>query len=101
MNRCGSIPQLAELDHNIVFVELNIRAELPKKQPLPQHNFHKANWENMKNKLTDLNIPTGNIQEMWDYFENLIQEHGKIHTNSMFETKQPNAMGNLRFKVTL
>ena len=74
VNRCGSIPPLAESDHDIVFVDLNTRAELPKKQPQPQHNFHKADWESMKNKLIDLKIPTGNVQRMWDYFEKSLQE---------------------------
>ena len=73
VNQCGCIPPLGEADHDIVFVDLNTRATIPKKSPTTRLLYHKADWEGMAKNLNGLILPAGDIQHKWDFLESTLQ----------------------------
>ncbi len=73
INRVTTAPPLSiEADHNIVFIDVNSRAVIPKRAPQPRFIYAKADWESMRKHLAAYKLPESSVQEQWDHFESTI-----------------------------
>ena len=77
-------PLSAKADHNIVIVNINAHAEITKKIPHTSVQYHKADWDALKQDTKTyatlfLAATFPSIQSMWDDFEsnmmNLVKRH--------------------------
>ena len=82
VNRSGCIPPLAEADHEIVFVDVNTRANIPKRSPGKRYLYHKADWDSMADECQNYTVPEGNTQSMWDSLENFLKSLVEKHVPS-------------------
>ena len=73
VNRSACIPPLGAADHDIVFIDINTRAAIPKRTPSTRLQYHKADWAAMSREAEKYVVPNGNIQHMWDSFEKFHQ----------------------------
>ena len=55
-------------DHDIILIDINTRALIPKQKPTKRFTYSKANWEAIKNSLASYKLPLGNVQNKWDDF---------------------------------
>ncbi len=70
VNRVITIPPLTlQADHDIVFIDLNTRASMPKKSCKSRYLFDKADWDGMRNKMSSYRLPTSSVQGEWDDIE--------------------------------
>ena len=75
VNRVQTIPPLTSaMDHDIVFVDVNTRADIQKKSPQRMFRYNKADWEAMRTAALNLDLDGEDVQMMWDSFEQAV--HG-------------------------
>ena len=80
INRTSLVPPLTkEADHDIVFVDVNTRADIPKQVRRNRYVYNKADWEAMKEEMKTYKVPDGTAEEQWDHLEktlhSLIDRH--------------------------
>ena len=80
INRVSTTPPLSsEADHNIVFIDVNTRALIPKRTLSPRFIYYKADWDSMKDALNQYTLPKSSVQEQWNDLEstllNLMKKH--------------------------
>ena len=64
VNRVKSLPPLTEeADHDVVFVDVNSRAAVPKQQPTTKLLYDKADWDTMKQEMSDYSLPAQSVQK--------------------------------------
>ena len=72
VNRVTTTPPLtAEADHDVVFIDVNTRAFIPKR-PSPRYIYKKADWDAMRKHLEDYKLPAESVQAQWDHLEDTI-----------------------------
>ena len=75
VNRVTTVPPLtATADHDIVFIDLNTQACIPKQVRPKRYIFRKANWEGMREELDNYSVPEGDTQQQWDHFESNLKQ---------------------------
>ena len=80
INRVTTIPPLsAEADHDVVFIDVNSRAYVPRRTPTPRFMYKKADWDSMRNDLSNYTLPSGSVQIQWDHLESTIGNLMKKH----------------------
>ena len=71
INWTTSIPPLTpQADHDIVFIDVNTQASIPKQKKPDRFIYTKADWESMRDELSTYQLPDTTVQEQWDDFEN-------------------------------
>ena len=80
INRNTLVPPLTkEADHDIVFVDINTKADIPKQVKRTRYIYNKADWNSMKEEMKPYTVPDGTAQEQWDHLEkklnSLIDKH--------------------------
>ena len=74
VNRFTTTPPLTvKADHDIVFVDLNTRPHLPKQSQNTRYLYNKADWEEMRKKMSFYRLPVAPVQEQWDNLEATIK----------------------------
>ena len=74
VNRITTAPPLTvQADHDIVFIDLNTRAHLPRKPPNKRYLYNKADWDSMRNKMASYVLPTASVQKQWNHLEETIK----------------------------
>ena len=74
INRVITVPPLTpDADHDIVFIDVNTRATVPKKKPSTKFLYDKANWDSMKVSMNNYCLPQKPVQEQWNHLENFLQ----------------------------
>ena len=74
VNQVMTVPPLSnEADHDIVFIDLNTRAQIPRCTPSPRYIYSKADWESMRSELENYSLPDKPVQEQWDHLENTLK----------------------------
>ena len=80
INRVTTTPPLSsEADHNIVFIDVNTRAMIPKRTLSHRFIYNKADWDSIKDVLSQYTLPMKTVQEQWNDLEstllNLMKKH--------------------------
>ena len=74
VNRVETIPPLmSSADHDIVFIDIDTRAVIPKQANRNCYLFNKANWEAMRQEVASYSLPDTTVQEQWDSLESHIK----------------------------
>ena len=74
INRVITVPPLTpDADHDIVFIDVNTRATVPKKKPSTKFLYDKADWDSMKVSMDNYCLPQKPVQEQWNHLENFLQ----------------------------
>ena len=66
-------PLTPDADHDIVFIDVNTRATVPKKKPSTKFLYDKADWDSMKVSMDNYCLPQKPVQEQWNHLENFLQ----------------------------
>ena len=66
-------PLTPDAEHNIVFIDLDTRAAIPKQIRTSRYIYNKADWERMRESLKSYKVPEGSTQEQWDDMEKTIK----------------------------
>ena len=78
--RVSTTPPLSsEADHNIVFIDVNTCALIPKRTLSPRFIYNKADWDSMKDALNQYTLPKGSVQEQWNDLESTLLYFMKKH----------------------
>ena len=68
------IPPLTQAaDHDIVFIDVNTRASIPKQTPATKFLYKKADWASMRQEMSNYVLPTTSVQEQWNDMENFLK----------------------------
>ena len=74
INRTITIPPLTQAaDHDIVFIDVNTRASIPKQTPATKFLYKKADWASMRQEMSNYILPTTSVQEQWNDMENFLK----------------------------
>ena len=74
INRMITVPPLTpSADHDIVFIDINTRASIPKQTPPTKFLYSKANWDSMRREMSNYALPTTSVQEQWNHLESFIK----------------------------
>ena len=74
INRTITIPPLTQAaDHDIVFIDVNTRASIPKQTPATKFLYKKADWASMRQEMSNYVLPTTSVQEQWNDMENFLK----------------------------
>ena len=74
INRTITIPPLTQAaDHDIVFIDVNMRASIPKQTPATKFLYKKADWASMRQEMSNYVLPTTSVQEQWNDMENFLK----------------------------
>ena len=74
VNKVQTIPPLTSaMDHDIVFVDVNTRADFQKKSPQRVFRYNKADWDGMRTAALSMKLDGEDAQMMWDSFEQSVQ----------------------------
>ena len=103
VNRVTTVPPLTkEADHDVVFVDVNSRAAVPKQKPTTKLLYDKADWDTMRQEMTEYSLPAAqSVQKQWDHLENLIQQLMKKHIPSKISRPQKHKPWITREIITL
>ena len=73
INKTSTAPPLShDADHDIVLVDLDTRAAIPKQTNTSRFIYSKADWIGMETELSSYVLIDGSVQERWDHFEGAI-----------------------------
>ncbi len=93
VNRAQTIPALTSaMDHDIVFIDVNTRADIQKKSPQRVFRYNKADWEAMRADAKNLELEGEDTQTMWNNFEQAVHGLMKKHVpqgNARPNTQKP------------
>ena len=74
INRMVTAPPLIQTaDHDIVFIDVNTRASIPKQTPPTKFLYRKADWVSMRHEMSQYILPTTSVQEQWNDMENFLK----------------------------
>ena len=74
INRMITVPPLTpSVDHDIVFIDVNTGASIPKQTPPTKFLYSKANWDSMRREMSNYALPTTSVQEQWNHLERFIK----------------------------
>ena len=73
VNRVTPAPPLSsKADHDIILLDINTRAEIPKQKQTHRYIYTKADWNSMRAQLRNFTLTPGTVQEKWNHFETTI-----------------------------
>ena len=78
INRTITAPPLtSDTDHDIVFIDINTCASVPKKTPTTKFLYNKADWDAMKKEMSNYILPNTSVQHQWDHLQSFLQNSMK------------------------